>query len=58
MHGKVADTEHFMEKKMVENENLRRVLWREELILTGLKAALALEEKKKKVEIRVAELEA
>ncbi|EHA8586437.1 hypothetical protein COCNU_scaffold000378G000010 [Cocos nucifera] len=47
-----------MEEKATENENLRKALWKEELISIGLKATLALEEEKKKeVEIKVTELE-
>ena len=47
-----------MEEKAEENENLRKALRKEELILVGLKAALAPEEEKKKeAKIKIAELE-
>ncbi|EHA8586894.1 hypothetical protein COCNU_scaffold001126G000040 [Cocos nucifera] len=56
--GKVAEAERITEEKVVENENLWRALSKEELISTGLKAALALEEEKKKeAEIKIAKLE-
>ncbi|EHA8588084.1 hypothetical protein COCNU_scaffold004067G000020 [Cocos nucifera] len=59
LRGKVAEAEHLMEEKAVENEDLQGVIWREEFISTRLKATLILEEEeKKKAKIRVIELEA
>ncbi|EHA8588242.1 hypothetical protein COCNU_scaffold004501G000010 [Cocos nucifera] len=59
LHGKVAEAECLMEEKAAKNEDLQGTLRREEVILTELKAALILEEEKKKeVEIKVVELEA
>ncbi|KAG1365731.1 hypothetical protein COCNU_12G007310 [Cocos nucifera] len=58
LQEKVTEAERLAEEKAAENENLCRVLRKEELISTGLKIALALEEEKKKeVEIKVPELE-
>ncbi|KAG1342379.1 hypothetical protein COCNU_05G006080 [Cocos nucifera] len=55
---KVAEAECLVEEKAEENENLRKALRKEELILVGLKAALAPdEEKKKEAKIKIAELE-
>ncbi|EHA8590675.1 hypothetical protein COCNU_scaffold022151G000010 [Cocos nucifera] len=55
--GKIVEAECLAEEKMAENENLRRALQKEELISTGLNAALALEEEKKKeADIKVTEL--
>ncbi|KAG1354958.1 hypothetical protein COCNU_07G010700 [Cocos nucifera] len=46
-----------MEEKMMENDSLQGALQKEELVLIGLKVALALKEKKKKeAEIKIAEL--
>ncbi|EHA8589390.1 hypothetical protein COCNU_scaffold009588G000010 [Cocos nucifera] len=56
LQEKVAEAEHLTEEKAMKNESLRRALWKEELISIGIKAALALEEEKKEVEIKVVEL--
>ncbi|EHA8587252.1 hypothetical protein COCNU_scaffold001707G000010 [Cocos nucifera] len=40
LQGKVAEAGHLVEEKVVENENLRGVLRKEELISTRLKATL------------------
>ncbi|EHA8586564.1 hypothetical protein COCNU_scaffold000528G000020 [Cocos nucifera] len=59
LRGKVGEAKHLTEEKAAENEDLQGALRREELISTGLKAALILEEEKKEeAKIRVAKLEA
>ncbi|EHA8587844.1 hypothetical protein COCNU_scaffold003376G000010 [Cocos nucifera] len=59
LHRKITEVEHLVEEKVVENEDLLGALQREELVLIELKAALILEEEKKKeAEIKVTKLEA
>ncbi|EHA8589313.1 hypothetical protein COCNU_scaffold009116G000010 [Cocos nucifera] len=56
--GKVIEAECLTKEKVVENDNLREVLQKEGLVLTELKAALALEEEKKKeAKIKITKLE-
>ncbi|KAG1365009.1 hypothetical protein COCNU_12G000090 [Cocos nucifera] len=53
----VAEAESLMGEKVVENECLHGALQKKEFISIGLKMVLALEERRKEVEGRVAELE-
>ncbi|EHA8588767.1 hypothetical protein COCNU_scaffold006570G000010 [Cocos nucifera] len=54
---KVVEVERPAEKKVAKNENIWRVLQKEELVSIGIKTALALEEEKKEAKIKVDELE-
>ena len=54
---RTAKADHFLEEKTVEVGVLQEALQKGELILVGLQAILALEEeRRKKVEVRIAEL--
>ncbi|KAG1338312.1 hypothetical protein COCNU_04G006180 [Cocos nucifera] len=53
----VTEAECLAEEKVTKNKNLWGALRKEELISTGLKAALTLEEEKKEAKIKVVKLE-